>query len=177
MNRNVLKSYAPQARRDFIQAVTDRAAKVGLTAKAATPVTIKGDVALIGGQAFPKAVAGQREALEARVGRQGFDQAMEAIAYTWFNRFVAIRFMELHGYLEHGYRVLSAAPAADAQAAALPEIMTHAEHLTLPGLNNALVVDLKLSNKDEQLLVEEWQGRQWINNKACRWVMIWLRQR
>ena len=32
---------------------------------------------------------------------------MEAIAYTWFNRFAAIRFMELHGYLEHGYRVLS----------------------------------------------------------------------
>ena len=32
---------------------------------------------------------------------------MEAIAYTWFNRLVAIRFMELHGYLDHGYRVLS----------------------------------------------------------------------
>ncbi len=32
---------------------------------------------------------------------------MEAFAYTWFNRLVAIRFMELHGYLEHGYRVLS----------------------------------------------------------------------
>ena len=32
---------------------------------------------------------------------------MEAVAYTWFNRFVAIRFMELHGYLDHGFRVLS----------------------------------------------------------------------
>ena len=32
---------------------------------------------------------------------------MEALAYTWFNRLVAIRFMELHGYLDHGYRVLS----------------------------------------------------------------------
>ena len=33
----------------------------------------------------------------------GFEQTMEALAYTWFNRLVAIRFMELHGYLEHGY--------------------------------------------------------------------------
>ena len=33
MNRNKLKTYAPQARRDFIQAVTDRAAFYGLTAK------------------------------------------------------------------------------------------------------------------------------------------------
>jgi len=33
---------------------------------------------------------------------------MEAIAYTWFNRFAAIRYMELHGYLDHGYRVLRA---------------------------------------------------------------------
>ncbi len=47
------------------------------------------------------------EGHEERVKRLGFEQAMEAFAYTWFNRLVAIRFMELHGYLEHGYRVLS----------------------------------------------------------------------
>jgi len=32
MNRSNLKTYAPQARRDFIQAVTDRATHFGLTA-------------------------------------------------------------------------------------------------------------------------------------------------
>jgi hypothetical protein len=107
MNRTKLKNYAPQARREFIQAITDRAAYYGLTAKKSELITEKGDVALIAGKAFPRAVAQKRKALEERIARQGFEQTMEALAYTWFNRLVAIRFMELHGYLDHGYRVLS----------------------------------------------------------------------
>ena len=109
MNRANLKSYAPQARRDFIQAMTDRAAFYGLTAKKIEPVIEQGDVAMIRGRAFPKSVTAKRKRLENRVKRDGFGQTMEAMAYTWFNRLVAIRYMELHGYLEHGYRVLSAA--------------------------------------------------------------------
>ena len=105
MNTAKLKIYAPQARRDFIQAVTGRAAFFGLTPNKIEPVVVEGDVALIAGRPFPARVAKQRESLEQRITRQGFDQVMEAMAYTWFNRLVAIRFMELHGYLEHGYRV------------------------------------------------------------------------
>ena len=106
MNHTELKNYAPQARRDFIQAVTDRAAFYGVTAAKIEPVTVKGDVAIIAGHAFPASVVSKRKKLVERIDRCGFNQTMEALAYTWFNRFVAIRFMELHGYLEHGYRVL-----------------------------------------------------------------------
>src|SRR5439155_23702860 len=109
MNRTKLKNYAPQARRDFIQAITDRAAFYGLTAKKNEPVVERGDVAVIAGREHPRAVAKKRIQLEGRVQRDGFEQTMEAMAYTWFNRLVAIRFMELHGFLDHGYRVLSAA--------------------------------------------------------------------
>jgi hypothetical protein len=56
---------------------------------------------------FPRHVAAKWKRLEERINRQGFEQVMEAMAYTWFNRLVAIRYMELHGYLDHGYRVLS----------------------------------------------------------------------
>src|SRR5208337_3694405 len=107
MNLDKLKSYAPQARRDFIQAMTDRAAFYGLTETKTEPVNVRGDVAVIAGREHPRAVADKRRRLEERIGRDGFKQAMEALAYTWFNRFVAIRFMELHGYLDHGFRVLS----------------------------------------------------------------------
>src|SRR5437016_691395 len=96
MNRAKLKSYAPQARRDFIQAVTDRAAYFGLTATKVEPITEKGDSVLIGGRVFSRKVGEQRKRLEERVRQQGFQQTMEALAYTWFNRLVAIRFMELH---------------------------------------------------------------------------------
>lgn len=147
MNRTKLKNYAPQARRDFIQAMTDRAAYFGLTAKKTEPVVEKGDVAVIGGRSFPVAVAKKRKALEDRIKKHGFEQTMEAMAYTWFNRVVAIRFMELHGYLEHGYRVLS-----HPEGKPTPEILEHAEHVELPGLKKETVIDLKLAgNKEGEL--------------------------
>ena len=147
MNRTKLKNYAPQARRDFIQAMTDRAAYFGLTAKKTEPLVEKGDVAVIGGRSFPVAVAKKRKALEDRIKRHGFEQTMEAMAYTWFNRLVAIRFMELHGYLEHGYRVLS-----HPDGKPTPEILEHAEHVELPGLKKEAVIDLKLAgNKEGEL--------------------------
>lgn len=148
MSRNQLKTYAPKARTDFIRAVSDRAKKVGITGDDQfEPMVQQGDVVLISGQAFPKKVGSQRKALENRVRQQGFQQSMEEIAYTWFNRFAAIRYMELHGYLDHGYRVLS-----HSEGKSDPEILEHAQHVNLSGLNKEAVVELKLDGtKDEQL--------------------------
>lgn len=144
MNRSKLKTYAPQARRDFIKAVTHRAAFYGLMKDKVEPVVEQGDVAIIAGKPFPRAVAAKRKRLEERIRRQGFEQVMEAMAYTWFNRFAAIRFMELHGYLDHGYRVLS-----HPEGSATPEIVEHAEHIDLPGLDREKVIELKLEGTKE----------------------------
>ena len=147
MNRNKLKTYAPAARRDFLQAVKDRATHYGLSAKKIEPMTERGDVVLIAGQPFPKSVAAKRRMLEQRIERDGYDRTIEAAAYTWFNRFVAIRFMELHGYLDHGYRVLSH-PGGGVQ----PEILDHAQRVDFPGLEKAKVLELKLDGtKQEEL--------------------------
>ncbi|MEI7688047.1 MAG: SAM-dependent methyltransferase, partial [Planctomycetota bacterium] len=139
MNRTKLKNYAPQARREFIQAMTDRAAFYGLTAKKIEPVAERGDVAVIAGREFPLAVARKRKRLVERIKADGFEQTIEALSYTWFNRFVAIRYMELHGYLDHGYRVLS-----HPEGKPTPEILQYAEHVDLPGLKRETVIDLKL---------------------------------
>jgi len=147
MNRNKLKSYASQARCDFIKAVTDQAAYYGLTNRSIASITEQGDVAIIEGKAFPRAVATKRKRLEELIRRQGFEQVMEAMAYTWFNRLVAIRFMELHGYLDHGYRVLS-----HPEGSATPEIVEHAEHVELPGLDREKVIELKLEGTKESEL-------------------------
>jgi type II restriction/modification system DNA methylase subunit YeeA len=144
MDKNVLKKYAPQARKDFIAAITDRAGHYGLTNRGIAPVTVEGNVALIHGRPFPRSVAIRRIRLENRIEGEGFDQVMEAIAYTWFNRFVAIRYMELHGYLDHGYRVIS-----HPEGKPLPEILEHAEHLHLPGINPKRVIELKLAGDKE----------------------------
>lgn len=148
MNKNKLKTYAPKARQAFIQAVTDRAHYYGLSKDNQEPVMVEGDFAIIAGQAHPKAVADQRKKLEERISASSFDHVMEEIAYTWFNRLVAIRYMELHGYLSHGYRVLSN-PEPDND---IPEILDKAQHVTLPGLNKDRVVELKMDGtQDEEL--------------------------
>ncbi|NLW81343.1 MAG: BREX-1 system adenine-specific DNA-methyltransferase PglX, partial [Desulfovibrionales bacterium] len=147
MNKAALKSYAPAARLEFIQAVTDRAKALGLSAKAIEPAEVKGDVAIIAGQAFPKAVAERRAELERQIRIKGFEQLMEEVAYTWFNRFCALRFMEVHDYLNHGYRVLSNPSGSD-----IPEILEKATSVDLPGLDKGLVADLRLAgNKDAEL--------------------------
>ena len=147
MNRNTLEVYAQKARRDFIAAVTARAASYGLTAGSVEQVVEEGDVTVIGAHAFPRTVAEARKRLEEQIRRTGFGQVMEAMAYTWFNRLAAIRYMELHGYLGHGYRVLS---HPDGQP--YPEILEHAADVDLPGLDREKAVELKLDgSKDEEL--------------------------
>jgi type II restriction/modification system DNA methylase subunit YeeA len=150
MNKSKLKSYAPQARKDFIAAVTTRANQLGLSDKAGSleiaPAEKSGDVVIIAGQPWPAKVQGQREQLIKRIHQDGYTQTMEAVAYTWFNRFAALRYMEIHDYLDHGHRVLSN------REGGMPEILNHATELELPGYNKTKAVELKLAgNKDGEL--------------------------
>jgi hypothetical protein len=154
MNKAKLKSYAPQARKDFIAAVTARANLLGLADKAGVLEVAasmpQGDVTVIAGQAWPVKVHSQRDQLVTRIRKDGFAQTMEAVAYTWFNRFAALRYMELHDYLGHAHRALSST------AGTLPDILTHATDLAqsgeLPGLKAVLVTEMKLvGNRDGEL--------------------------
>jgi len=150
MNKTKLKSYAPQARRDFIAAVTARANLLGLSDSGGKlEVAIgerKGDIAIIAGQEWPAKVYELRERLIKRMTTEGFSHTVDAIAYTWFNRFAALRYMEIHDYLDHGYRALSNCEGG------MPEILNHATELDLPGLNKDRAVELKLAgDKDGEL--------------------------
>jgi hypothetical protein len=148
MNTSKIKSCAIQARRDFIKAVTERANFYGLFGDAhIEPIQIKGDVAIIGDRAFTKKEGELREKLVSRIKRDGFEMTMRASAYTWFNRFVALRYMELHDYLEHGVRVLSNPSGSDT-----PQILEYVSDIQFQGLNKSKAVELKLAgNKDNEL--------------------------
>jgi len=148
IHKNILKSYAPDARREFIKVVTERAAFYGITEKKVFPCEIKGDFAFISGKAFPKNIDKKRNDLIKRVEKAGFDQTMEEIAYTWFNRFMAIRFMEVNGCLSHGYRVLSH-PAGNNE----PEILEKAQFIAkLDGLEKDEIIKLKTAAGKESEL-------------------------
>jgi hypothetical protein len=150
-----IKRYAPQARTDFIAAVTKQAAKYGITAGEVLPIAIKGDVALIGDRPFPASIATSRDALVSKVQQLGFQQAMEQAAYSWFNRLCAMRYMELADYLGHGRRVFSH-PEQDNGYQILEDCLD----IDLPGLDMGRVRELKLDGtKDEELYRELLLGQ------------------
>ena len=88
----------------------------------------------------------QRRALIAQIQQKGFEQVMEEIAYTWFNRFSALRFMEVNGYLPTRIRVFT-----DEENSFKPQIMTEAINLEMDGLDMQKVFAFKDANDDEGL--------------------------
>jgi type II restriction/modification system DNA methylase subunit YeeA len=156
MNTANLKAYAPKARRDFIAAVSKQAEKYGVTAKAIHPVQTTGDVCVVNGRPFSSKLASRIRKLGELVKRSGFEQTMEQVAYSWFNRIIAIRYMELHDYLGHGRRVLSHQehPTGFQILEECTDI-TYGQGGQLPHLSQAKVVELKLDGtKDEELYRE-----------------------
>lgn len=156
MNTSNVKKYAPKARKAFIEAMSKQAAKYGITKKKIEPAEQKGDLVLIGDRPFPALVIKPRERLVKRIEQQGFDQVMEHVAYSWFNRLCAIRYMERKGFLDHGRRVLSSAEGSAADGSAgVPQILEECLDVELPGLDQAKVRELKLDGtKDEELYRE-----------------------
>ena len=148
MNTSKIKTYAIQARRDFLQAVTEKANAYGIFADDhIEPMDLKGDMAIIGDRAFPKKEGELRNKIVDRVKRSGFEMVMRSFAYTWFNRFVAIRYMEIHDYLSHGFRVLS-----NRNGLPMPEILENAADIEFTGLDKDTVIKLKLAGtKDSEL--------------------------
>ena len=107
-----------------------------------------GDVTIIEDDqtSYPADLYGKREEIIDLVGRRGFSNVIEEFAYTWFNRLIALRFMEVHGFLSHGFRVLSN-PAGGIE----PEIL---KNLNL--VKDELKLDLEQCNVfKEQGKVEE----------------------
>ncbi len=148
MNKAKLKTYAPQARKDFIQMIRQRADLLGLTKSEIAPPNTSGEVAVIEGRPYPKRYAELHKRLAEKIKTEGLESLIERVAYSWFNRFAALRFMEINNFLSHGFRGLSNQEAGKSE----PEILTHAAEIDLPGLDKAKVLEFKLAgNKDAEL--------------------------
>ncbi|MGL5407524.1 MAG: BREX-1 system adenine-specific DNA-methyltransferase PglX, partial [Shewanella sp.] len=157
MNTAKLKKYAPQGRRQFIAAVAKQLNQLGIYSdKQISEVKQEGSVIIIEGKTFAPSVKPARERLVKKVQAIGYNQFVEQVAYTWFNRLCAIRYMEIHNYLGHGFRVLSH-PNGSKGFEILDQAQNAADEL---GLNKSYIIELKLSgNKDEELYRELLLGQ------------------
>lgn len=142
MNKGAIQRFAIWARNELIAQVSQRAYQYGITKEGcgeANAVTVSGR-ALTGDEQK------QRKELVDQIRSKGYTQVMEEVAYTWFNRFIALRFMEVNNYLPSHIRVFS-----DSTGAFKPEILSDVLHLELPGLSREKVAEYIESNDTEGL--------------------------
>lgn len=142
MNKNAIRKFATEARRELISRVSQRALKYGISDK---EVGNPNDDS-VNGHLLSSTEKKQRAALIAQIKEKGYEQVMEEVAYTWFNRFSALRFMEVNGYLPTRVRVFT-----DENNAFKPQILTEAIHMELDGLDMEKVYAYKEANDDDEL--------------------------
>ncbi|WP_429231093.1 BREX-1 system adenine-specific DNA-methyltransferase PglX [Aeromonas veronii] len=159
MNTNNLKKVAPRARTAFINAMMARAGEFGITAQGVSVPTVSGDVLQVAGYTHPARVSAPLKRLSQRIADEGFSAVIEQMAYTWFNRFCAIRFMELksdEGYLEHGVRMLSH-PSQPHGFEVLDRATEVIDSLISEGvaLDKPALLDLMLAGNEQEALFRE----------------------
>ncbi len=142
MDKNAIKKFAIWARRELIERVSQRAAIYGITAEDhGAP-----EAESVNGKLLSASEKNQRRILIDSIKEKGFEQVIEEVAYTWFNRFAALRFMEVNGYLPSHIRVFT-----NEAGEFKPQILSEAIHLDLEGLNKNKVYELENDNKTEEL--------------------------
>lgn len=142
MNKNAIKNFAVSARILLIQAVTQKAFEYEVTEDGKNDPS----QAAVNGQSLTPSEQSQRAQLIAQIRAKGFARTMEEAAYTWFNRFIALRFMEVNNYLPSHTRIFS-----DEDGNFKPEVLTDAVNLEIDGLDKELVLELLEQQQNEQL--------------------------
>ena len=142
MDKNAIKKFAVWARTELIARVSLKGVEYGI----AEDNIEAPNADSVGGKVLTADEKKQRQALIAEINDKGYKQVMEEVAYTWFNRFSALRFMEVNGYLPSHVRVFT-----DEENNFKPQIIAEAIHLDLDGLDMEKVYELKDAEKTEEL--------------------------
>lgn len=142
MDKNAIKKYAVWARKELISRVAQKAQQYGIT----ETEMVDAGADSVNGKVLSAEEMQQRRALIAQINEKGYQQVMEEVAYTWFNRFSALRFMEANGYLPSHVRVFT-----DENNAFKPQILAEALHLELDKLDKDKIYALKETEQTEEL--------------------------
>lgn len=156
MNKNAIKKFAIDARNKLIASVTDKAGMLGITKDACSePITKGVDFEVYKTTAgtevtLNKKQCEHRRKLVEQIKARGFDAVIEEVAYTWFNRICAIRFMEVNDYMYPArVRVLSSEKAGKNE----PDILTLAPDIDWEFTEDEreYIIDAKMNNKLDDL--------------------------
>lgn len=133
MNKTAIKNFAVNARVSLMEAVRQRAYEYEIVAGAEPDRNLSA----VGGRVLSSSEKEQRKKLVSEISAKGYEQVIEEAAYTWFNRFAALRYMEVNGYLPSHIRVFT-----DENGSFKPEILKEAMSVEIDGIDRARVFDL-----------------------------------
>lgn len=152
MNKSAIEKFAIESRVKLIEGVTQKAFEYGIERD--KPID-KGLTSLYG-IVFEENQIKKRLRLIEEIENKGFDETIEQVAYTWFNRFIAIRYMEVNNYLPSGIQVFS-----DNNGEFKPQILIECnnDEFELLDKNGKNILDKKIisdyrnsqENKEEEL--------------------------
>ena len=145
MNKTSIKNYAIWARNELISRVSQKAFEYGVEKDNTLPY----DAQSINGRLLTDDEKKKRQILINEVKHKGYDQVIEEVAYTWFNRFIALRFMEVNNYLLDKVRLFT-----NDNNEFKPQIIDEALHIELAGLDKNKIITLKEANNNEELYKE-----------------------
>ena len=142
MNKSAIQKYAKDARKELLKKVSQKAFEYGVSKDG----IIDSNVDSVNGNLLTLKEKSQRQELIKKVNELGFDETIEEVAYTWFNRFIALRFMEVNNYLPTRIRVFT-----NENNEYKPEILKEALNLEFEGLDKQYIFNCIQENKDDEL--------------------------
>ena len=156
MNKNAIKKFAIDARNKLIASVTDKAGMLGITSDNCSEAITKGaDFEVYKTAAgtevtLNKKQCEQRRKLVDQIHARGFEAVVEEVAYTWFNRICAIRFMEVNDYM---YPVRVRVLSSEKEGKNEPDVVTMAPDIdwNFTDKEREEIIDAKMNNRLDDL--------------------------
>lgn len=142
MNKSKIQKFAVDGHKLLYKQIAQRAYQYGIEEGNIG----KADATEVRGRILSPLEKSQRAALITEINTNGYPQTIERVTYIWFNRIVALRFMEVNNYLPSHIRVFS-----DASGAFKPEILNDVLHLEMEGLDKAQIAEYIENNNTEEL--------------------------
>lgn len=142
MNKSKIQKFAVDGHKLLYKQIAQRAYQYGIEEGNIG----KADATEVRGRILSPLEKSQRAALIAEINTNGYPQTIERVTYIWFNRIVALRFMEVNNYLPSHIRVFS-----DASGAFKPEILNDVLHLEMEGLDKAQIAEYIENNNTDEL--------------------------
>ena len=158
MDKSKIKSFAIWARRRLIESVSDKASKIGIFENEIKDVVaVQGGFKIVGSEEILPLSKEHRDALVSQIKDKGFEQVMEEVAYTWFNRFMGLRYMEVNEYLPSGIRILS----SEVEGKSEPDVLSKVSEI---------IDELELNGEEIYALLDS--GKNQDREKAYRKILV-----